>query len=318
MLTSDQIREACNRQSATRLHVSDIPSAKLANARSTMQIPLEEPVIALIDTTVFGSAKDGLVVCETGLYWKNIYLSPEFLTWDEFSELKFELSKGLISAKIHFTDGRILDLSGCSEIVTLVVDLLNELQRLAREHGHRPAETFAWMVAVHQEQFGPYDTESLQQLVAERRFDASSMLVWREGMPQWTAYHSVPELVPVEAQEPDPATPPPLPGAPTLADTVAAQQHIPGDSASGANEEKVDLNNTNLDELLCLPGLTLTSAKRLMQERARRSGFQAAREVGEWLELPPHQVQRLSEHVIFKPYRGTDASPTSRGRVVDF
>jgi hypothetical protein len=54
------------------LHVTpDIPARKERNARERMKIPADEAVLALSDTTVFRSGKEGVVVAARGVYWRN-------------------------------------------------------------------------------------------------------------------------------------------------------------------------------------------------------------------------------------------------------
>ena len=65
-----------------------------------------------------------------------------------------------------------------------------------------------YMVAINGQQYGPYNMQQMQQMAQSGQINAQ-MLVWAQGMPQWTAAGSVPELAQLFAQ-----TPPPMP--PTL------------------------------------------------------------------------------------------------------
>lgn len=65
-----------------------------------------------------------------------------------------------------------------------------------------------YMVAINGQQYGPYNMQQMQQMVQSGQINAS-VLVWAQGMPQWVAAGSVPELAQLFAQ-----TPPPMP--PTL------------------------------------------------------------------------------------------------------
>ena len=49
----------------------DIPAKKLENARSKF-ITMNDPIVALIDDTLFGSAKDGLAISENYIYAKDL------------------------------------------------------------------------------------------------------------------------------------------------------------------------------------------------------------------------------------------------------
>ena len=65
-----------------------------------------------------------------------------------------------------------------------------------------------YMVAINGQQYGPYNMQQMQQMAQSGQINAQ-VLVWAQGMPQWAAAGSVPELAQLFAQ-----TPPPMP--PTL------------------------------------------------------------------------------------------------------
>ena len=65
-----------------------------------------------------------------------------------------------------------------------------------------------YMVAVNGQQYGPYNLQQLQQMAQSGQINAST-LVWTQGMPQWAAAGSVPELANLFM-----ATPPPMPPVP--------------------------------------------------------------------------------------------------------
>ena len=65
-----------------------------------------------------------------------------------------------------------------------------------------------YMVAINGQQYGPYNMQQMQQMAQSGQINAS-VLVWAQGMPQWVAAGSVPELAQLFM-----ATPPPMP--PTL------------------------------------------------------------------------------------------------------
>jgi len=67
-----------------------IPAKKLNNAIKSMGVGPGEEVYALIDTTLFGSAKNGLVITNLGIRWKNDWATDSdksFYSWDEFSAI---------------------------------------------------------------------------------------------------------------------------------------------------------------------------------------------------------------------------------------
>lgn len=65
-----------------------------------------------------------------------------------------------------------------------------------------------YMVAINGQQYGPYNMQQIQQMAQSGQINAQ-VLVWAQGMPQWIAAGSVPELAQLFG-----ATPPPMP--PTL------------------------------------------------------------------------------------------------------
>lgn len=67
-------------------------------------------------------------------------------------------------------------------------------------------QAVAFFVAVNGQQSGPFDMNTLQNMVAQNQLTRES-LVWRQGMGAWTAAGQVPELNSIFANNP-----PPLPG----------------------------------------------------------------------------------------------------------
>jgi hypothetical protein len=321
-----RIREICKRHPETKIFVEPIPAAKLSNAVTSMRVEAGDRVLGLIDTTVFGGAREGLLVCERGIYWKNYGPNPEYLTWEEFRDLTLQPSKNIFAAGIRFSDGRRFQIE--VQRVDAVLQLLLELQALAKETIAEPAvESSGWFVAVGQKQFGPYDLQTLRQLVAAGQLDPAATLAWRDGMAGWQPLASVSEL---QFGPSRPAAPPPLPSsvqgspplptaepAPVVAEIVAPKTPRQESEAS-VSQGRVDLNNAALDDLLSLPGLTLDAAKRLLHERQLRLGFQTVEDVGAFLDLQPHVAQRLRERTVLKPFVGSGLATSARGRVIDY
>lgn len=111
-----------------------IPNKKLDNARAHFPIPDGERIVALVDTTVFGSSKTGLAICEGGIYWRNDWTTKTnrtFLSWKEFSQSTLE-SESKPSSTVELAEGSILNLSGSSFKESDVVKLLFDIQSLAK------------------------------------------------------------------------------------------------------------------------------------------------------------------------------------------
>ena len=63
---------ACRRYAGTGYFVREaIPSKKASNARKTLGIPHTVSLMALVDCTLFGSAKDAIAFTSAGIYAKN-------------------------------------------------------------------------------------------------------------------------------------------------------------------------------------------------------------------------------------------------------
>lgn len=72
-----------------------------------------------------------------------------------------------------------------------------------------PPPTIQFYIANNGQQQGPFNLQQLSQLIAQKTINPET-LVWKNGMPNWTAAKTVPELVQLFN-----ATPPPPPGPPT-------------------------------------------------------------------------------------------------------
>ena len=69
---------------------STMPEKKIANARAAFPIPMDEYVIALTDTTLFGSGKTGLAVTKWGLRWTNgsKVTNVKAISWEDFANVQ--------------------------------------------------------------------------------------------------------------------------------------------------------------------------------------------------------------------------------------
>lgn len=85
------IKDNINQVARKNLHISpDIPEKKLNNAASSMKLQDNVgAIIALIDSTVFGSGKDGLVFTGERMIYKPAFSSPEFANFEELELAKY-------------------------------------------------------------------------------------------------------------------------------------------------------------------------------------------------------------------------------------
>jgi len=103
-----------------------IPEQKLKNATKTYPLPDGGRVVALIDTTVFGTAGNGLLIGEYGLSWHNFATETKIssLRWREFSETALLLD----GSKIKFGNFGIFDTAGSSFGKGKIIGLLVAIQ----------------------------------------------------------------------------------------------------------------------------------------------------------------------------------------------
>jgi|GEM_PF-2538944 len=126
MLDEARILEICGDHAFAELGMGDeIPAKKLRNAREHIPIPESERVLALMDSTVFGSNKEGMAVCTTGIYWKNdwaVKSAEGYLSWAELLGARVEEDAKLA----------IVLLGGGNRISTPLVEPRTQLAALLR------------------------------------------------------------------------------------------------------------------------------------------------------------------------------------------
>lgn len=84
----NNLKEICSRFSFTRLfHYNNIPNNKLENAIMQLGINNDE-IVVFYDGTIWQTGKNGMAICEGGLYWKNLMEEPRYLSWNQFKKLR--------------------------------------------------------------------------------------------------------------------------------------------------------------------------------------------------------------------------------------
>eukprot|EP00913_Durusdinium_trenchii_P008894 g8360.t1 len=130
---AEEVRRHCSRLSQNGYYVgNNIPEKKLSNAVMSYGIPATAEVIALIDCTVFGSAKDGLAICDDGLYWHNQFESAHRLEWDDFVEAQLQ-AQGVF--QIQFGRFGNFNTAGGSCGRTWILSMLTQLQSVVKRVG---------------------------------------------------------------------------------------------------------------------------------------------------------------------------------------
>ena len=105
------------------LYDNDIPIKKLENARSVHNIKRDE-VFFLYDATLFGSAKDGMLLTEKGIYWKEVLDTPNSL---DYRELVESTANKELRAKNIFILGQDREIEIKENYYKFISDLRSEL-----------------------------------------------------------------------------------------------------------------------------------------------------------------------------------------------
>jgi hypothetical protein len=88
----NELKETQTNSSFTvNIFVANIPEKKLINAKKAMNVPKNQTVLILFDETVFGSAKEGMVFTEWGIYYKN-YDYFWSISWENLFTSTYTLS----------------------------------------------------------------------------------------------------------------------------------------------------------------------------------------------------------------------------------
>jgi hypothetical protein len=128
-----QLTEICEEFSGRDYYVEElIPLKKLENAKKSYPVPDGGRVIALIDCTVMGSAKNGMAIGEHGLSWHNDWTTESkqtSLPWIEFSTVSIDHEE---SGKVNIGTGNKFDISGCTFGQDNIINLLKKIQQAVK------------------------------------------------------------------------------------------------------------------------------------------------------------------------------------------
>ena len=112
-----------------------IPASKLRNARTSCEVPADEEILILINSTVFGSAKNALLVGMKGIYCHNDWSSRTdgafHIPWSDFIDIELEADEleVKVGKSIWFC------VAGCSMNGEKLVSLLERLRQLILGNG---------------------------------------------------------------------------------------------------------------------------------------------------------------------------------------
>lgn len=112
----------------------DIPRKKAENAYASYGMPASVNVFAIVDATVFGSAKNGLAFTSEGLFWKNDWTTTSAKThmpWEEFkSTAQLRAVKG---SELLLGNGCAFGMAGSGMKPKVLLQLMEKLAQQMQE-----------------------------------------------------------------------------------------------------------------------------------------------------------------------------------------
>jgi len=309
------IIDACTSMEVAHFYVGEnIPTKKLNRAVKEMDIPNDEQLIALIDCTILGSAKYGAVFTSTGIYVKNDWTSDVregYLDWESIVDADLMYTDKFGKQEIWINNLHI-QMSGSSLSPKHVNDVIAYIQeKLGAIYQHQNISTLQpppsadlptheqWMVTKQGERYGPYDTNTVGQMLMNGQLQAERDYIWKQGMTEWIHIH--------ESETFQKYIVPPLPLSTTKEpETNPVTMDEPND--------KIDMNHATLAELLTLPYFTLQKANEFLLKREDMGRFQKIEEVQQVIQIQPHQFEELKQFIFI------DSPPKKVrfGRTIDY
>lgn len=108
----------------------DMPQDKLINAMVSFGILLDDMVFAIIDSTIFGSCKEGAAFTLRGIYWKNFLSDRKFISWRDLSEKGWVISVENDEVNLH--NGEVLSLAGARMMEGSFLRIINIIRGLEK------------------------------------------------------------------------------------------------------------------------------------------------------------------------------------------
>jgi DNA uptake protein ComE-like DNA-binding protein len=135
--STDRLTEICARLVCTDYYVAElIPKEKRANALLKYPPPDGGNIIALIDTTVFGSAKTGMAISESGISWHNWTMKTEksSLRWSELATISI---REFDRYNISLGEGNVFCLAGGKVTKAQLINLLETIKKEQNPADHQ-------------------------------------------------------------------------------------------------------------------------------------------------------------------------------------
>lgn len=105
----------------------NIPSKKLNNALSYASGVVPEDVLILIDDTVFGGARDGILVTRDAIYCHEIMTPMRRIFWSDVKKIEMGSKSQVLVNKNYFFKGNIVDHSALLAITSRIDSVLKTL-----------------------------------------------------------------------------------------------------------------------------------------------------------------------------------------------
>lgn len=193
------IRETLRAFGKGKLSVApDIPAKKLANI-VRRGVPSDEAIVALLDLTVFGSAKDAVVWGTRRFYWRLAHSSgPLSLTYMEMLRTHAAPATGCHHCEISKERGEVKRVREVLGAISPIRGGLmpEEFCTLFHALQRNLLKAYGWYVARGLDIEGPFRREHVLRVLRDRRVNRQKDLAWRPGMRAWTIVGDVPELRP--------------------------------------------------------------------------------------------------------------------------
>jgi hypothetical protein len=115
----------------------NIPGEKLRNARKAVRVPEDEEVIALIDNTVWGGAKNSFIIGRRGIYYRDNGTEPTHIPYEEFTKIEIKVERLFLIKQVTFGKGH--DYVFLNIPATTAAQMLRDVQSILRKA--EPPET---------------------------------------------------------------------------------------------------------------------------------------------------------------------------------
>lgn len=143
-MTKKQIMEVVNKFTSDGFYKGEnIPPKKLSNATQNFLPDATEDPLALVDCTLTGNAKNGLIIGLKGIYFKNDWTTKtekNFISWNELSNSTVSIQKSFND--VILLPGCPLNMATSSMNKDQLINLLNQLIGLNKAlNSHQDIET---------------------------------------------------------------------------------------------------------------------------------------------------------------------------------